>query len=62
MERVRALIGNMKNWSWDVEPKFQIEKEDAAALQDIEALKEYIAEKEKYESRKKDDDICEHVN
>lgn len=46
MERIRALIGNLKNWSWDVFPQFRIEKEDAEALQDLEALKEYIKEKE----------------
>lgn len=45
-ERIRALIGNLKNWSWDVCPQFRIELEDAKALQDIEALKEYIEEKE----------------
>lgn len=48
-ERVRALIGNLKNWSWDVYPQFKIEKEDADALQDIEVLKEYIKEKESRE-------------
>ena len=42
------MIGNLKNWSWDVYPQFRIEKEDADALLDIEALKAYIAEKEKY--------------
>lgn len=31
-ERIRALVGNLKNWSWDVEPQFRIEKEDADAL------------------------------
>jgi len=40
------LIGNLKNWSWDVYPQFKLEKEDADALQDIEAVKEYIKEKE----------------
>ena len=39
-------MGNLKNWSWDVCPQFKIEKEDADALQDIEAVKEYIKEKE----------------
>lgn len=47
-ERIRSLIGNLKNHSWDVFPKFRIEQEDAVALQDLEALKEYISEKEKY--------------
>lgn len=43
-ERVRALLGNLKNWSWDVTPQFRIEQEDA------EALREYIKslEEEKY--------------
>lgn len=50
-ERIRALIGNLKNWSWDVYPQFRIEKEDAEALQDIEALKEYMQEREAYERR-----------
>ena len=45
-ERIRALIGNLKNWSWDVNPQFRIEKEDADALQDLNALKQYVAEKE----------------
>lgn len=40
------MIGNLKNWSWDVSPQFRIEKEDAEALQDIESVKEYIKEKE----------------
>ena len=40
------MIGNLKNWSWDVYPQFKLEKEDADALQDIEAVKEYIKEKE----------------
>ena len=53
-ERIRALIGNLKNWSWDIEPHFRIEKEDAEALQDLEALKEYIEEKEKYINRAKE--------
>ena len=39
-ERVRALLGNLKNWSWDVNPQFRIEKEDA------DALREYLAEDE----------------
>lgn len=39
-------MGNLKNWSWDVYPQFKIEKEDADALQDLEAVKEYIKEKE----------------
>lgn len=47
-ERIRALVGNIKNWSWDVYPKFTLNKEDADALQDINALKEYIAERERY--------------
>lgn len=50
-ERIRALIGNLKNWSWDVHPQFRIEKEDALALQDLDALKAYIAEKESYEKK-----------
>ena len=35
-------MGNLKNWSWDVTPQFRIEREDAEALQDIDAVKEYI--------------------
>ncbi len=53
-ERIRALIGNLKNWSWDIYPQFRIEKEDAEALQDLEALKEYIEEREKYINRAKE--------
>lgn len=47
-ERIRALVGNIKNWSWDIFPQFRLEREDAEALQDLEALKEFIAEKERY--------------
>ena len=35
-ERIRALLGNLKNWSWDIYPQFRIEKEDA------DALREYV--------------------
>ncbi len=42
------MIGNLKNWSWDVHPQFRIEKEDAEALQDLEVIKEYVKEKESY--------------
>ena len=45
-DRIQALIGNVKNWSWDVYPQFRVEREDAVALQDLQALKEYIKEKE----------------
>lgn len=51
-ERVRALIGNLKNWAWDVHPQFRIEKEDADALQDKEAIREYLAELDELEKRK----------
>ena len=37
-ERLRALFGNLKNWSWDVNPQFKIEKEDAEVL--LNATKE----------------------
>ena len=37
-ERLRALFGNLKNWSWDVSPQFKIEKEDAEVL--LNATKE----------------------
>lgn len=43
-ERVRALLGNLKNWSWDVNPQFRVEKEDSDALRDY--VKEL--ENEKY--------------
>lgn len=45
-DRIRALIGNIKNHDWVVNGKFWLEKEDADALQDIEALKEFIKERE----------------
>ena len=51
-ERIRALVGNIKNWSWDIFPQFKLEKEDAIALQDLEAMKAYIAEREKYDKDK----------
>lgn len=31
-ERIRALLGNLRNLDWTVFPYFRIEKEDAAAL------------------------------
>ena len=31
-ERVRALLVNLKQQTWDVEPQYRIEKEDAQAL------------------------------
>ena len=34
-ERIRALIGNLKNWDWSIFPQFRLEKEDAAALMDL---------------------------
>ena len=34
-ERIRALIGNLKNNDWSVNPQFRIEKEDAAAILEI---------------------------
>jgi hypothetical protein len=34
-ERIRALINNISSWSWDIYPKFEIEKEDAEALRDF---------------------------
>lgn len=45
-ERIRALINNLKNNDWTVNSQFRVEKEDAEALQDLEALKEYIYEQE----------------
>lgn len=45
-ERIRAFINNLKNNDWTVNSQFRVEKEDAEALQDLEALKEYIYEKE----------------
>ena len=37
-ERLRALLGNLKNYSWDVYPQFKLEKEDAEVL--LDATKE----------------------
>lgn len=53
-ERIRSLITNLKNWSWDVFPTFKLEQEDAEALQDINAVKEYIAEQDFYAERNKE--------
>lgn len=39
-ERLRALLGNIKNWDWTVYPQFKMEKEDA------EALRQYFIEHE----------------
>lgn len=33
-ERVRALLGNLKNWSWDIAPQFKVEKEESDALRE----------------------------
>lgn len=38
-ERLRAIMGNIKNWSFDVNPQYRIEQEDAQVL--LEALKDY---------------------
>ncbi len=47
-ERVRALLGNLKNWSWDINPQFRIEKEDADALREyLKDDKEVVAYAEK---------------
>lgn len=51
VDRIRSLVSNGKNWSWDVYPQMTIEREEAQALQDLEALKEYIKEKEQYADR-----------
>ena len=45
-ERIRAFINNLKNNDWTVNSQFRVEQKDAEALQDLEALKEYIYEKE----------------
>ena len=34
-ERIRALICNLKNMDWTVNPQYRIEKEDAAALLEV---------------------------
>lgn len=46
-ERIRALIGNLKNHNWDIFTTFEIDKEDAEALRDTQALQEYINDKAK---------------
>ena len=46
-ERIRALIGNLKHHDWDLFPQFRLEKEDAEALRDTQALQEYINDKAK---------------
>jgi len=33
-ERVRALLNNIRSWSWDIYPKFTIDREDAKALRE----------------------------
>lgn len=38
-ERLRALVGNIKNWSWEIYPVFKIDEADARAL--IEYFKEH---------------------
>ncbi len=49
-ERVRALLGNLKNWSWDVEPQFRVEKEDSDALRAyVKYLEDKVAENAKTE-------------
>ena len=34
-ERLRALLGNIKNHPWDVIPQFKLEKEDADVLLEV---------------------------
>ena len=34
-ERIRALMGNLKNWDWTVNPQYRIEKEDGEALAEL---------------------------
>lgn len=34
-ERIRALIGNLKNYDWTVYPQYRLEREDAAALLEV---------------------------
>lgn len=34
-ERIRALLGNLKNWDWSIFPQYRLEKEDAAALMEL---------------------------
>lgn len=54
-ERVRALLGNLKNWSWDVNPQFRIEKEEAEALITFvknEMDKDYANEQRSIDSEK----------
>lgn len=53
-ERVRALLGNLKNWSWDVEPQFRIEREDS------NALRSYITKLEGKAKENNHDNTAEH--
>ena len=41
-ERVRAFIGNIKNYDWSIFPVYRLEREDALAI--AEALTEKSAE------------------
>ena len=42
MERVRAMLVNIKEYTWDVHTKFELDKEDA------EALFEYLKDDENF--------------
>ena len=33
-ERIRAMLNNIRSWSWEIYPKFTIEREDAEAIRD----------------------------
>jgi hypothetical protein len=44
MEALTRLFVNLKNWSWSVDPKFYIDKNEAVEI--MEAIKELKKERE----------------
>lgn len=50
-ERVSALLINLDDWSWDLFPKYVIDKETGDAL--IAEIKRYQKERKKLRAREK---------
>ena len=49
-ERLRAIFGNLKNLTWEVNPTYSINEQDASALREM--YTEYLALKMSYEKEK----------
>lgn len=49
-ERIRAIFGNLKNYTWEVNPTYSINEQDAFVLREMYG--EYLALKMAYEKEK----------